>query len=82
MPHVTASHHAPPDPDPPVVRVSTRCPSCGRAPAVVFPDLRPGVAPKDAPLVCLECCPKGPAVMPRPAAGGGAAYRDKGSKPE
>jgi hypothetical protein len=41
----------------PVLRVSPACPACGRAPAVVFPDLRTAPAAGEAPLVCLTCCP-------------------------
>jgi hypothetical protein len=48
------------DPVAPALRSSPRCPGCGRAPAVVFPDLRAGGPPPDAPRVCLDCCPRVP----------------------
>lgn len=77
MPHVRALRPIPPPPlvaertldSVPAVRLSPACPNCGRAPAVVFPALCVG---KDAPLVCLACCPTetgperpcGPGVAP------------------
>jgi hypothetical protein len=42
------------------LRSSPQCPGCGRARAVVFPDLRAGGPPADAPHVCLDCCPRVP----------------------
>ena len=67
MPHVRGPRpmpHDPLDPDQPTdpapaVRLSPTCPNCGRTPAVVFPALCAGENGKDAPLVCLACCPKG-----------------------
>jgi hypothetical protein len=45
----------------PILKVSPKCPSCGRKGVVVFRFFRgPGSIPKGAPLVCLACCPKGP----------------------
>lgn len=66
MPHARAFPSTPPSragperpPAPaPAIRASPVCPNCGRSPAVVFPDLRKGMATDEAPLVCLECCPK------------------------
>jgi len=52
-----AEPHRLPDPAP-AIQPSQVCPNCGRSPAVVFPDLRAGKAKDEAPLVCLECCPK------------------------
>jgi len=74
MPHAhafpsTAQSRAGPDrpPDPaPAIAASQVCPNCGRSPAVVFPDLRGGKATDQAPLVCLECCPKAPGDDPGP----------------
>jgi hypothetical protein len=73
MPHALTVPSAPPDragPDrrpAPAIRASRVCPNCGRSPAVVFPDLRTGKATDEAPLVCLECCPKEPGDDPGPA---------------
>jgi len=49
-------------PPTPVVKVSPKCPSCGRESVIVFqiPSL-PGGQPLPEPrLVCLACCPKAP----------------------
>ena len=57
---------------PPAVRLTARCPACGRGPAVVFPHVRAGGPAAAARRVCLDCCPDGgpEPARPRPAAGG------------
>lgn len=42
----------------PVLKTSPECPSCRRRPAFVFYAVYAVGYPKDAKLVCLECCPK------------------------
>jgi hypothetical protein len=46
------------DRDAPALKIDTECPSCHRRPAVVFYAVYAVGDPKDARLVCLECCPK------------------------
>ena len=78
MPHAHYYPTAPPRrPEPeraadptPAIRPSPVCPSCGRSPAVVFPDLRAGTAAGEARMVCLECCPKAPGEDGGPAPAG------------
>jgi hypothetical protein len=64
--------HSPFGNAPPAVRLTARCPACGRGPAVVFPDVRAGGAAAAARRVCLDCCPAGAPdpARPGPAAGG------------
>jgi len=40
--------------------VSLRCPNCGRADAIVFPQFSSGDGPRPdrSTLVCLACCPR------------------------
>ena len=45
---------------PPAVRLTARCPACGRGPAVVFPHVRAGGLAATARRVCLDCCPADP----------------------
>jgi hypothetical protein len=43
----------------PALASQLRCPNCGRSPAIVFPLIRQyDQSVKDAPRVCLKCCPK------------------------
>jgi len=65
MPNVVLPQAPPPERpdtdrpvDPPAVRASPRCPTCGRTQAIVFPAVHTGTTGADAPLVCLNCCPK------------------------
>ena len=48
----------------PVVKVSPKCPSCGRESVIVFQITSlPGGQPLPEPrLVCLACCPKTPSA--------------------
>ena len=42
-----------------VLASQLKCPNCGREPAVVFPLIREfDHSVKDAPRVCLKCCPE------------------------
>jgi len=45
----------------PALKLSSRCPNCGRAGVVLFTVPPPADAPEDtARVVCLDCCPKTP----------------------
>ena len=46
------------DRDAPALKINPECPSCHRRPAVVFYAVYAVGPRRDAPLVCLECCPK------------------------
>jgi hypothetical protein len=46
------------DHDAPALKIEAECPACHRRPAVVFYAVYAVGDPKDAKLVCLECCPK------------------------
>ena len=53
----------PPDPKPketqPALKLTSRCPNCGRTGVVVFSIPPPADSPDDtARMVCLHCCPK------------------------
>ena len=47
---------------PPALKLTSRCPNCGRTGVVVFTVSPPAGSPNDEThrLVCLNCCPKTP----------------------
>ena len=58
----------------PALQTLPECPACGRPSAVLFPELRAGGAPEDAPRVCLKCCPPQPPAPCRLSPVGRAGY--------
>ncbi|HJZ91329.1 MAG TPA: hypothetical protein VKE40_10690 [Gemmataceae bacterium] len=63
MPNSTILSERADERDPPPVKVSARCPSCGSEEVIVFPvfGAAAGLPPNEWRLVCTECCPR-PAV--------------------